>query len=349
MSTPESHSTRLGELDALRGVAALGVLMFHFTGHYGRLYGHTPSLPISFESGKYGVHLFFMISGFVIFMTLERTQHSLDFVVSRFSRLFPAYWGAMAVSLLAVELAGLVGQKVPTHDALVNLSMLADLFHAREVDGSYWTLQIELLFYAQMLFWYAIGGLGRIRLIICAWLVLAAAYGIAARMEAPLSYTLRELLIVRYIPFFAAGILLSRIHQGRDPLWQSVLLLLACTASSWLLWSWEIAFVLVVCAGIFTLLIARRLKVLTLRPLLFCGGISYTVYLVHQNIGFIEISYLEKAGVPPIVSVVAALATTILLAWILTRAVERPALRVIRSAYARWRIRAQLRATQEDV
>ena len=55
-----------------------GVVLFHYLPYYDRLYGHQFELPALLESvllfGRYGVHLFFILSGFVIFMTLERTR-----------------------------------------------------------------------------------------------------------------------------------------------------------------------------------------------------------------------------------------------------------------------------------
>ena len=76
---------RVVELDALRGLAALAVVAFHYTTHYGNEVGHLGDMPVSFDFGNYGVELFFLISGFVIFMTLERTRTAMDFVVSRFA------------------------------------------------------------------------------------------------------------------------------------------------------------------------------------------------------------------------------------------------------------------------
>ena len=97
-------SVRLVELDALRGIAAMAVVAYHYTTHYANQIGHMTPLRFGFPAGNYGVHLFFLISGFVIFMTLERTRNAMDFVVSRFSRLYPAYWAAMLVTGVVVYL-----------------------------------------------------------------------------------------------------------------------------------------------------------------------------------------------------------------------------------------------------
>lgn len=50
---------RLQALDALRGIAALGVVLFHYLPYYNELYGHAFNSPNVLEFGRYGVHLFF--------------------------------------------------------------------------------------------------------------------------------------------------------------------------------------------------------------------------------------------------------------------------------------------------
>lgn len=56
------QSNRYTELDALRGIAALMVVFFHFT-------MDRPQGQMGFKLGVTGVDLFFIISGFVIFMS----------------------------------------------------------------------------------------------------------------------------------------------------------------------------------------------------------------------------------------------------------------------------------------
>ena len=62
--------TRLQELDALRGIAAFSVLLFHYFNIYPKLFPQGHRLPPLFEHGGYGVMLFFAISGFVIDFSL---------------------------------------------------------------------------------------------------------------------------------------------------------------------------------------------------------------------------------------------------------------------------------------
>ncbi|MEP7311030.1 MAG: acyltransferase [Pseudomonadota bacterium] len=337
----ERLKQRLVELDSLRGVAALSVLIFHYANQFDQRYHHIGRFPYTFEVGRYGVHLFFLISGFVIFMSLENTKRNMDFVVSRLSRLFPAYWVALGITFAATRMAGLPDQSVSIHDALINATMLQDLFGARDVDGSYWTLQIELLFYMQMLLWFSMGLLPRIRTIICGWLILGAVFGMANRFDHSLSYIVREILDLRYMPFFSAGILLFRIHRGYDELKLNVLLICAAVSVAWLIWSWEQALALAVCSGIIGLFVAGRLGFLARQPLTFLGSISYTLYLLHQEIGFILISYFESIGLSSPVSILITTAVVMLMAWLLMRLIERPAMRLVRRAYRQWLDRPQ--------
>ena len=98
---------RLNQLDALRGLAAMAVVLFHFSTRFSELYPQAAPQAWSVPLGYVGVNLFFIISGFVIFMTVERTARPADFVVSRISRLYPAYWVAIILTFCITHDAGL--------------------------------------------------------------------------------------------------------------------------------------------------------------------------------------------------------------------------------------------------
>jgi len=338
MSTISSQQERLIGLDALRGLAALAVVLFHYSTSYQMQIGHADPLPFHFYIGNYGVQLFFLISGFVIFMTLERTRRASDFVVSRFSRLFPAYWSAICLTLLTVTLIGLPQQQLPARDLLANFSMVQEFFGFRSIDGSYWTLEIELFFYVQMLFWYLLGMLERIRWIIVGWLALVLVYGLFVHNGWHFSYSVRELLILEYIPFFAIGILFYRIRTRPHETAANALLIGACMLVIGAVYRPDFFWVALTCVLIFTAFISGRLDWLGWRPLAFLGGISYSLYLLHQAIGFALIYRFQELGMPSVVACALTIACVILLAWGLNVAVEKPAMRWLRD---RWRDRVR--------
>ena len=324
------------ELDALRGLAALSVAVFHCTDHYGREIGHTVPPVFGFPAGNYGVQLFFLISGFVIFMTLERTRSAADFVVSRFSRLFPAYWAAILVTATVIYTIGMPQQELAGWDLALNLTMVQQILGFEHLDGSYWTLQIELFFYIQMLFWFLLRQLHRIRSIIFGWLLLSLGSGLWEQtVGSPFSYTLREILILRYIPFFAIGILFYRIWTRPAESRLDYLLILASVAVIGITLPPVYLAVAAVCTAVFWLFVTGRLEWLRLRPFVFLGTISYSEYLLHQAIGFAIIWQLEMIGFSGTEAALAAIITTAGLAVLLTFLVERPAMRAIRSVWKR--------------
>ncbi|SFN00125.1 acyltransferase family protein [Dokdonella immobilis] len=337
LENPPSTGLRVVELDALRGLAALAVVAFHYTTHYGNEVGHIGPAPMSFAFGNYGVHLFFLISGFVIFMTLERTRTAMDFIVSRFSRLFPAYWAAILLSAAVVYSIGMPSQRLPWSDVALDFTMIQQILGAEHLDGSYWTLQVELFFYAQMLLWFVLGQLQRIRWIIFAWLVVAALSGLAEKNGISVSYTARELLILHHIPYFAIGILFYRMRTRPTERVVDGLLVGLCLVAIAIAYTPIYLEVAVICTAIFAAFALGWLRGLRWAPFAFLGTISYSLYLLHQAIGFSLIWQLENNGLSASLAAVCAAVGVTGLATLLTFLVERPAMRWIRRAWKRHR------------
>lgn len=336
-----STPSRMVELDALRGIAAVAVLGYHFTTRYQEQIGHVGGAPADLGLGRYGVYLFFLISGFVIFMTLERTRTAADFMVSRFSRLFPAYWAALLLASLVILVAGLPVQRLPAGQWLLNVTMVQEILGAEHLDGSYWTLQIELFFYAQMLFWFAMGQLKRIHWVIGGWLLLAAVEGLCEKHHWHFSYWVRELMILRFIPFFALGILFYRMHRYPEE-WRLNLAMVVLALAAIAVGERPVFLpVALVCCAVFGLFVRGKLGFLNTRALAFLGGISYALYLVHQAIGFVVIHQLEHRGMPPLLACAVAASISLLLAVGIRHGVEQPAMRWIRSGWRRHAMRLE--------
>lgn len=156
-----TQTKRLLELDALRGIAAFGVVIYHYTNGYEWFFGH-PNLEsyhlldsyikLYFPLGLYAVQLFFIISGFVILNSLENSKRGTDFVFNRFSRLYPPYWTAICLTILSALILGFppFRDNPPLQTFLGNLTMIHSVFKIQDIDPVYWTLKIELLFYIIM-------------------------------------------------------------------------------------------------------------------------------------------------------------------------------------------------------
>lgn len=156
---------RLASIDALRGVAALGVVVFHaalfHAGHRETFLGtdQTPhwlgsllGLPISF--GYIGVFLFFVISGFCIHLRWAKAALSGDtpqllfvnFWKRRIRRLYPPYIIALVIYVgVAAALHELPPFSFLWKDLALHLVMLHNVTFATSysLNGVFWTLAIE--------------------------------------------------------------------------------------------------------------------------------------------------------------------------------------------------------------
>jgi peptidoglycan/LPS O-acetylase OafA/YrhL len=320
---------RLLELDALRGLAALAVVFYHYFFRYNELYGHHALDVVWAYPGLYGVQLFFMISGFVIYWTLNRVEKPADFVVSRFSRLYPVYWAAILTTFCIVRYFGLPGREVSGRTALENIIMFQQYLNIRHVDGVYWTLTIELTFYWWIFVLYLFKQLKNVELWLSPLVLLAILKGVEL-INIP--DFINNVFIIHYISFFVAGICFFKIQDGiaSRPTYLVLLFTLLSTIATFsfrefLLFS---AFYMV-----FYLAVSGRLAFLSFRPFVFLGTISYSLYLVHQNIGYVMINQFYKFQLMPLFSILLAISCSISIAYMLTRFIERPALQYIRKSY----------------
>lgn len=328
-----NKSNRLLELDVIRGIAALGVVLFHYTSRYNEIYGHSEELIIYFPYGNYGIELFFIISGLVIFMTLERTKRSSDFMFGRFSRLYPAYWAAVIVTFTIVSVAGLPDREVSFGEALLNLTMFQEFLKVPDVDGVYWTLTLELSFYIIMFILHKAKLLKYINSIVVVWLllmILAFVLEEYAFLEIPSN--INNFLILDYANLFIVGIILYKINkEGFSP--KKFAIIAACILAYNLEHSWQEVLLVAAFIVLFYLTIKKQFAFINWMPLIFLGTISYPLYLIHQNIGYVTIRKLYQYNVDPNISVLIAIILVIILSTLITFLVEKPMLDFLRAWY----------------
>jgi len=313
----------------LGGLAAFSVVLFHYFFHYNNLYDHS-DIPVQWTYlGQYGVHLFFIVSGFVIFWTLHRVKKPVDFLVSRFSRLYPAYWSAVILTFILVLVFGLQGRQVPIESAILNLLMFHEYFGVPHVDGVYWTLTVELTFYFWIFVIYIMGQLERVEFF---FLPIIAASILESVDFLVVPYWIDTIFIFEYAMFFLAGISFYRLAHNQFKT-RSYLIISFTLFSTIYIYSYKHFVLFTLLYFIFFLATSGKLVFLRFKPLVFLGSISYSLYLLHQNIGYLIINYGYSLGFNPIISIMLALMTSISLASIFFIYIEKPMLTVIRKKY----------------
>lgn len=145
-------ASRVVWIDAARGVAAIGVMLHHYLA---MAVAREPDFMIRYfgaalsdfykhnvDFGVFGVALFFLISGYIVPASAmgSSPQPVARFWTGRIFRLFPAYWVSVVLALV------ILGGKPLA--ILANFTMLQRFLGQPDLLGLYWTLQVELIFYA---------------------------------------------------------------------------------------------------------------------------------------------------------------------------------------------------------
>ncbi|MEI6193986.1 MAG: acyltransferase [Verrucomicrobiota bacterium] len=335
--TLDKSKIRIKELDGLRGIAAMSVLAFHYLTKYDLSWGHAVGFWPRFPWGHYGVQLFFIISGFVISMTLSKTVTIIDFLANRFCRLYPVYWVAVTVTFSCLLFFPI--KPAPYFiEYLLNLTMLNNVINPflphglqiASVDGVYWTLQIELFFYALFLIPFYFGQLKTIEWWAAAWVCARLAV-----LLMPDNFFTRGIAFIgdlHYADLFSAGVVFFQCRLGGLKLIH-IFLLSFFICSRFLLEGLESSLVVLACYGLFFAIHFDRARLLNCRWLVFLGTISYSLYLTHQMIGYCVIYKAYRLEISPWCGVLAASIVSIALASILTFIIEKPTNHILRKVW----------------
>lgn len=295
---------RLAFIHGLRGIAALAVALFH-------CYDSTPvadhvmaTIP-SFADyvirrGFLGVDLFFVISGFVISLTLYRRLATFGefgrFFFRRQLRLDPPYWTAIALSigsaLLVNHLRPLTGAPVPGVGAVIaHLFYLQDFLGIKDIVGVFWTLCLEIQFY---LFFGAVilrFQKSSVSGPTIGWVMLPL-YILSIACFWNLVPSLRGLFLPRWFEFFTGVILFlfwrQQVSRAQLLVYQGTLLLMVLAnpptdnGMAWITTATVLVISIVFAIAAQTGGIRTWLDTPLLR---YFGNISYSLYLMHAVVG----------------------------------------------------------------
>jgi peptidoglycan/LPS O-acetylase OafA/YrhL len=313
---------RIAYLDGLRAVAILMVVLFHyyylFPSSVEISYGKAIGEFMLFKYGYLGVMLFFSISGFVISQTLHGSNKPINFVVKRFSRLFPAMLVCSALTYV-VSLISPQTYHASFYNFLPSLTFLDPrifnfIFRTDGfswMDEAYWSLFTEIRFYtiAAIVFFTSKEKFHR------NFLILALAIGVAFPVAIYFQITqvrsgLNFFFIANELPWFVFGIgcyYLHLKHNYKAAAYTLVSFLclsfyiLAITEKPYMPFDGTATFIgaLIIFSLIFCAIKIRIVSnVLSFKPLTAVGIASYSLYLLHQEIGQKIIQVIDSSLSP---------------------------------------------------
>lgn len=217
---------RFYELDVMRFLAALAVLLYHYTFGASRVFA-LPEFGADklLRYGYLGVDAFFMISGYVVLMSSMHKPPKY-FFISRVVRLYPAYWICCMLTFVILYFGKISQPGVPevTFKLLAyNLTMLHGFFGKPDLNGVFWTLTYEVTFYFIILLISALKLWKSLLPIIILWL----SYTLLAGPDTA-NNAFNFLLIPKYSCCFIAGMLFYLLRTKYTAAWKIYALLLIC-------------------------------------------------------------------------------------------------------------------------
>jgi peptidoglycan/LPS O-acetylase OafA/YrhL len=350
---------RLAFADLLRGIAALIVVVGHFT----YLYLHSPEvvavitmseptpavefpqlilkLNDLFNLPSMGVAVFFLISGFVIPLSLEGTSTRAYFL-KRFLRIFPTYWVALTIGIAAIFVSATFWSKPVAHDSVdyfSNTFLLANLFGRFDILSVAWTLQIEMKFYLLAPFIFIALQRGMLwPLLLCGFAVVCVCWNATSLCNNVdiacwdhYRFSVRMFWVdVMHMVFMLIGSVIYAQYRRLIPNWQAiagVAFLFACYQQT--VWASPLPVSNRDLPYLWGLMIFGSLYLLrgriTLTPVFrFLADISYSLYVIHPLVGYVTMRLLMAAGLPYLPAFAVALALVIGIAWAMHLYIEAP-------------------------
>jgi peptidoglycan/LPS O-acetylase OafA/YrhL len=320
-------------INALRGIAALLVALLHFFINTQSYYGQSnwskslePLFLGVFDIGKFSIGLFFLVSGFLIPFSLERSKSIYAFTIHRVFRLYPAYW--FSISLFLVLNSWFAYEsKASLGTILANLTMLQGYLRHPDLIGAFWTLQIELTFYILCVGLFCCGVSNKpIRIAYCCLLVT-----ITGSLFSYLGFRVPTALFIALTLMYCADSLRRNTMDNKTKILWIITALSLGLISKLAYGDIFIRYALSYWAAMFVFYLAYSYQHFSWFQNLFfvfIADISYSVYLLHDPIGIQLIKYLAGKGNSASVAYTAAFSATILASTIIFVFIEKPFIKI---------------------
>lgn len=329
-----ANRKRFTEIDALRGLAAIVVVLYHYIMFYGEKFGHEKDSYIeAFAYGHYGVQLFFIISGFVIYMSILKVKSTSDFLTKRAIRLYPAYIFAICLTFVVIAFSSVDILKTSFVEMILNMTMFQDFLGVKNVDGVYWSLRVELTFYVIMAILLILKLERKVMWVTISWLSVSAGIQIINGLIATdITSLIEKFSMSNYCQMFIIGIMFYYIWQDGNQL-KYHLMIAASLIYDFVFEGITNGMFSLFFVGLFHLILNDKMKWLQSNTLIYLGAISFPLYLVHQNIGYVIINKLESMGYVSEVYLFIPIGISLVLAHIISQYIEKPSHNILFKIY----------------
>ena len=349
--------SRENNFDLIRLIAALQVMVYHSLTHFQVQANWAEPL----KQVVYllpGVPIFFTISGFLIYQSLERNRHGLKkYFVNRFLRLYPALWACLAFTILLITLSGHLNWEVIfTQRFLLWFTAQLSFFQFYPLEdfrtwgvghpnGSLWSISVEIQFYLLLpvLFYllfdkkYALRTKNIVLFILMAISIAFNYYQQQMVAEHKTIGSLMGVFILHYLYFFCSGIILylnferlKKFLVGKGWIWIGLFILYTVIFHNWLnyfenVYETSLAGIIGESLLAIATISAAYSKISLSSKILSGNDLSYGIYIYHMPV--INYFYTQTKYITPLkfVSILAAIVVIAFFSW---RIIEKNVLKL---------------------
>ena len=316
--------------EVFRGIAALLVMFHHYTERYDSVVGHLGNWPVqSLYGGQFGVCMFFIFTGMFLMPSLIKSENYAKYLIKRANRLYPYYIPCVIITYVCMV-------STPPHhplssrvssfgDFVVNLTMFQSYLGYNHVDGAYWTLAVQLIVYILMggLFFILKKNIKHFISTVILWFgldVLLSLYSIQGEVV-----PCQSLLIMTVIHLFVQGLLIWFITVEKNRKERILALSILVISPLYSLFNFSMYYTIFnfCLISIIYWVSVKKWDYNKSNIFTFLGSISFPMYLLHQNIGFLIIRYMETIGLTQEIFIFIPILIIILLSWGVTFFVEQ--------------------------
>jgi peptidoglycan/LPS O-acetylase OafA/YrhL len=352
--TAPNPDKRLAGLDGIRGLAALYVVINHvfLRAFPGYPVDHAPFWAAWFIYGRFAVVVFIVLSGFSLALSPARHGWRLGavgrFAQRRARRILPAYWAALAFSLVVAWLiVPQPGNGVPdAKSVLVNGLLAQNIVGAHSPNAAFWSMAVEAQLYIAfplLLLMVRRWGAGAMLAAVAAVVVAVGVFGPhIPRLDTFVVQSPPDLAALFAVGILTAGIVGAAPARQAWP-WPRLALAAATPVLALVWWQgsvWTLDHLYwvdlalgpaIACllAALATSRPAPLVRVLDTRPIRSLGSCSYSLYLVHAPIVAIVCERIVAGRIPQgvpffLVSLALVLPLAISFAWGFSKVFEAP-------------------------
>lgn len=319
------------QIQFLRGVLCLFVLIFHYTYQYCNLYNDINYFDnfILENLGSFAVMGFILLNGLFIFRKEKENESNKTKIIywlKRFLKIYVYYVFAILLIFICLTLANnLKIREVSLSILIKNIFMLNFFEKVAYIDGAHWYLFYLLIFY----FWTFIFDLFKRQKNFLSWFILLliniVSFVIKTEFTSTLFGTLFKYLFVLtgslYLPMFLIGISFKLIINNSDKK-DNFILILVCLIVLFI-YEWKSAVFAIILLPIIYLIWNKKLIFTEkVKPIIFIGNYSLSIYLTHQIIGYIIIRALITC-VPYFVCFLIAFVNSIIIGYLFEKLLKK--------------------------